>query len=127
MLICHLKAGRFAEKTQKDILSGVFGFSVMDAVNSIKEVILRTLIKKRNIGGKHTPLDNITKNIPDEFLHNKQGKKQIEEAVKELVNEKFVMILIKKTGKGSDLHISINPEAMAEISALLDLEKEYSF
>ncbi len=98
----------------------------MEAVNNIKKVVLRELLKKRTIGGKHTPLDNITKNLPDEFLHDKSGKKQISEAVKELVNTNFVILLVKKTGKGSDVHISINPRAISEISAFLNLEKYYS-
>ena len=94
----------------------------MEEVINIKKVMLRELLKKRNIGGKHTPLDNITKNLPDEFLHDKNGKKQIAEAVKELVNETFVILSIKKTGKGSDVHISINPRSIAGISEFLNLK-----
>ena len=88
--------------------------------NQVKAFILRELIKKRKFGGAHTPLDNITNNLPDELLHNKQGQKLIEKGVKELVNFEFVIVLQKRTGKGSDLHISINPRKIKEISEFLN-------
>ena len=90
-------------------------------IRRAQEFILRELIKKRKIGGAHTPLDNITKNLPDEFLHQRQAAKVIERAVKELVNSGMAIILQKRTGKGSDEHISINPRAWKEIGAFLNL------
>jgi len=90
-------------------------------IKDVKTVILRTLIQKRKVGGAHTPLDNITHNLPDDLLHDKKGQKIIDEAVKELVNSNFVIVLKKKTGKGSDLHISLNPRAIKEISEFLGI------
>ncbi|MBI4147653.1 hypothetical protein HY490_00005 [Candidatus Woesearchaeota archaeon] len=86
-------------------------------VARLKRLILTALIDKGKYGGAHTPLDNITHNLPDEFLHNKKGQKAIHEAVKELNNSGWIIILTKRTGKGSDLHISINPKAIKELSA----------
>lgn len=87
--------------------------------NQVKSFILRELIRKRKIGGAHTPLENIVNNLPDELLHNKQGQKIIEKSVKELVNLEFVIVLHKRTGKGSDLHISMNPRKIKEINEFI--------
>lgn len=92
-----------------------------EEVQQIKKFILRELIKKRKIGGAHTPLHYVTKNLPDEFLHQRHISRVIEKALKELVNNEWILLLHKRTGKGSDEHISINPRAWKEISAFLDL------
>lgn len=88
-----------------------------ETVNAEK-FILRELIKKKIIGGRHTPLDRIIKNLPDEFLYQKSF---IEKAVKELRNNGWVIISQKRTGKDSDFHISINPRAWKEIGEFLKL------
>ena len=90
-------------------------------IKKAKKFILRELIKKRKIGGAHTPLEHVTKNLPDEFLQQKNAPKIIEKAVKELLNSMMILILQKRTGKGSSKHISINPRAWKEISAFLKL------
>ncbi|VVB81016.1 Uncharacterised protein [uncultured archaeon] len=88
----------------------------MEDNEKVKSLILRELIKKCKFGGAHAPLDFITGNLPDEFLHNKQGQKAIQKAVKDLINDEWVVVLMKKTGKGSDLHVSVNPRKIREIS-----------
>lgn len=89
-------------------------------IDNSKRFILRELIKRKIIGGKHTPLDRVTKNLPDEFL---QQKSTIKKALKELRNDGWVILPQKRTGKGSDLHISINPRAWKEIGNFLNLPK----
>jgi len=90
------------------------------SVTHLKRLILTALIDKGKYGGAHTVLDNITHHLPDEFLNNKKGQKAIHEAVKELNNSGWIIILKKKTGKGSDLHVSINPRAIKDISAFIE-------
>ncbi len=90
----------------------------MDDIIRAEKFILRELIKRRIIGGKHTPLDRVTKNLPDEFLHQKNI---IEKAVRELCNSGMIHLLHKKTGRGSDTHVSINPRAWKDIGAFLEL------
>lgn len=94
---------------------------MMDKITSVKKFILRELIKRRKIGGSHTTLDNVVQHLSDEFLKEKRTRKIIESALKELVNDKMVIVLKKRTGKGSDLHISINPRKLKEIAELLSL------
>ncbi len=91
-----------------------------DDVARLKRLILAALIDKGKYGGAHTPLDNITHHLPDEFLHNKKGQKAIDEAMKELNNSGWIIILKKRTRKGSDLHLSINSKAIKEISAFIE-------
>ncbi len=91
----------------------------MDNISKVEIAILKELISKRKIGGAHTPLGNIVHRAPDEFLHDKKGKKTIEDALKNLVNKKWVLVLIKKTGKGTGNHISINPRMIKEISEFI--------
>lgn len=40
----------------------------MDKITLVKKFILRELIKRRKIGGSHTPLDNVVQHLSDEFL-----------------------------------------------------------
>jgi len=95
---------------------------VEDSENA-KGAVLRELLLRGKIGGAHAPLGSITNNMPDKFLHNKKGRKAIAIAIKELANACWVIILQKRTGKGSDLHISINPRKIKEINDYLIFQK----
>lgn len=90
-------------------------------VNTVKAFILEELTKRGKFGGAHTPLDNAIRNLPDEFLHDKKGRRVIDDAIKELANAGWITVQRKRTGKGSDLHVSINPRAIKGISAFLGL------
>jgi len=81
-----------------------------------KATILEFLLKKGCIGGAHTPLGRLTSCIE---LHSKQDKKEFEQALDELVKNAWVISASKRTGKGSDIHLSINPRALNEISEFL--------
>jgi hypothetical protein len=90
-------------------------------VSKIKAFILEGLIKTGKFGGAHTPLGNVIRHLPDGFLRDKKGRKVVDEAVKELANLGWVKVQKKRTGKGSDLHISINPRTVKEIHSFLRL------
>ncbi len=91
------------------------------SVKKVKAFVLEELIKRSKFGGAHTPLDNVIRLLPDEFLHDKKGRRVIDDAVKELVNAGWLIVQRKRTGKGADLHVSINPRTIKEISAFLSL------
>lgn len=93
----------------------------MPELEIIKKFILRELIRKKKFGGAHTPLDNITHKLPDEFINDKKDQKEVEESIKDLANSGFIILLKKKTGKGSDLHVSINPRVLREIYSFLGI------
>ena len=81
-----------------------------------KSTILEFLIKKCCIGGAHTPLDRVKSCID---LHSKQEKKFFDDALHELIKDGWIIALNKRTGKGSDIHLSINPKALNEIKNFL--------
>ncbi len=91
----------------------------MEEVDILKKLILQKLIRSNIWGGKHTPLDFILKGVPNQYRNTSRGKRAISEALKVLINAGFVMILMKRTGKDSDEHISLNPKKISEINQFL--------
>lgn len=89
-------------------------------INIIKRIVLQKLIRANMWGGKHALLNFIEKGIPEHFRITHKGKKIIEKAFKEMLNEGWIFLIIKKTGKGSDTHISLNPRMVSEIKRFLE-------
>ena len=86
--------------------------------HAIKLVILRKLIRMKKIGGAHTELKNlILKGLSNSLLANKKGKKIINKAIKDLIQNG---ILLTKPSTG-EIHVSINPRKLKEINKLLSL------
>ena len=85
----------------------------------LKKIILRRLIRGNIWGGKHIPVDFVMKGIPEYYRNTNKGKKLIEKTLKELINKELVIVLFKKTGKGSSSHISLNPRKVKEIMEIL--------
>ena len=85
----------------------------------LKKLILQKLVRSNVWGGKHTPMNFLTKGLPEHYRNTHSGKKIIEKALKELTNDGWIIILIKKTGKGSDGHVSLNPRKVNEIKNFL--------
>ena len=93
---------------------------MMLEIDELKKHILKKLVRARVWGGKHTPLDFLTNGIPEHYRITHQGKKKIEETLKELVNAEWIFLLSKRTGGGSDEHVSLNPRKVAEIKQFLE-------
>lgn len=92
----------------------------MEEIGFLKKLILQKLIRAKVWGGKHTPLDFVTKGVPEHYRKTHQGEKIVEKALKELTNEEWIIILQKRTGRGSEEHISLNPRKTAEIRLFLE-------
>ena len=91
----------------------------MEEIDVLKKLILQKLIRANAWGGKHTPLDFVTKGVPEHYRNTHKGKKAVEKALKELMNEGLIIILAKRTGGGSDDHVSLNPRKVSEIKQFL--------
>lgn len=91
----------------------------MEENEVLKKLILRKLVRGTVWGGKHTPLDFIIKGIPEHYRHTPGGKRAIEKALKELSNAEWIILLLKRTGKGSSDHLSLNPRKAGEIKRFL--------
>ena len=81
----------------------------MEETDIIKRLILEKLIRGNIWGGKHTPLGFVTK-----------GMKIVERVLKELTNDEWIIIIAKRTGKGSDEHLSLNTRKVSEIRSWLE-------
>ena len=92
----------------------------MEETVVLKKLVLQKLIRANVWGGKHTPLDFVVKGIPEHYRNTHKGKKAVEKALKELTNDEWIMILGKRTGSGSDEHISLNPRKVSEIKQFLE-------
>ena len=91
----------------------------MEEGDIIKKHILQKLVRANIWGGKHTPIDFVKNGIPDHYQNTHKGRKIVERVVKELANDEWIVVMTKKTGKGSDDHISLNPRKVSEIKQYL--------
>ncbi|MBI3052344.1 hypothetical protein HYY74_07895 [Candidatus Woesearchaeota archaeon] len=77
----------------------------------VKRIILDGLITPPRWGGKHTDVRNLKKGFPSNFTSTKEGQKLIDNAIKELINDSWLLAK-KSTG---ELHVSLNPKMKKEI------------
>ena len=91
----------------------------MEETYTIKKLILQKLVRSNTWGGKHTPIDFIVKGVPEHYRNTHRGRKSIEKVLKYLANDGWIILLAKRTGKGSDEHISLNPRKVSEIKQFL--------
>lgn len=91
----------------------------MEETDVLKKLILQKLIRGNIWGGKHTPVDFIIKGVPEHYRNTHQGKRAVEKAFKALANDELIIILSKRTGRGSDDHVSLNPRKVGEIKQFL--------
>ncbi len=96
----------------------------MEEIDILKKLVLQKLIRSNIWGGKHTPFDFVRKGIPEHYRNTHKGERALATALKELVNVEWVIILSKKTGKGSDAHISLNSRKVGEINNFLSNREE---
>ena len=83
----------------------------------IKRFILRKLINLGKVGGSHTDIFNLDKGLPNHIRSNRKGQKAIKQAIKELINDGF---LLSKQSTNQQ-HVSINPSKIKEIKEFLEL------
>ena len=83
----------------------------------IKRFMLRKLINLGKVGGSHTAVFNLSKGLPTHIRPNRKSQKAIKQAIKELINDSF---LLSKPSTGEQ-HVSINPRKIKEIKEFLNL------
>ena len=92
----------------------------MEETDGLKKLILQKLIRSNVWGGKHMPLDFVVKGVPEHYRNTHRGKKAVDRALKDLTNNEWITIMVKRTGKGSDDHVSLNPRKVGEIKQFLE-------
>lgn len=83
---------------------------------------LRFLFRRRYIGGKHTPENKFIKRVSRNM--RPEDSRAFDKDYKQLINGGFVIRLKKRTGKGSDWHVSLNPEKIDELSEMFDFDED---
>lgn len=91
----------------------------MAAKNALKDLVT-VLLRKRVFGGKHTPEKKLIKLQTRQL--NKQQKKDFDKEYLNLIKDEFILRSKKRTGKGSDWHIRLNPRKIKEINEFLENE-----
>ena len=81
--------------------------------------VLSKLSRMNKIGGAHTEIKNLEKGLPSQFKSSKQGKKIIQEAIKEMFNKEY---LLQKPSTG-EIHVSLNPRKIKEIKEFIEKYK----
>ena len=88
-------------------------------MNIAAKAVLMHLLSKKYIGGSHTPEKKLI--VSKTKWLNSNEKKKFDKEYKEMLNKEMITRQKKKTGKGSDYHISLNPRKLPEISEMLEL------
>lgn len=92
--------------------------------DSLRRIILQKLARGNTWGGKHMPFDFVIKGVPEHYRNTHKGKKAMGEAIKSLMNDEWIIITVKRTGKGSESHVSLNPRKVSEIRQFLEVLQE---
>ena len=86
-------------------------------MNKAIEALLSSLLNKRKIGGSHTPENKAV--MPKTKWLSDGERKEFENEYRNLLNQGVLLRMKKRTGKGDDWHISLNPRKLREIYDIL--------
>lgn len=84
---------------------------------ALKDLII-FMLNRRYIGGKHT-LEERLINSKTKWLR-KEDYRYFEKEYRELINNQSILRVKKRTGKGSDWHISLNPRRLKELNEMIE-------
>jgi len=84
--------------------------------NSLKAILIY-LLNKKYIGGRHTPENRLIKSKTKWIDKEEEGR--FDKEYKKMINQGIILRQKKKTGKGSDWHISLNPRKLKEVYEML--------
>jgi len=87
-------------------------------MNKAIRALLETMLSHRKIGASHTPEHRII--VSKTKRLDKDEKKQFGEAYKSLKNQGIILFAKKRTGKGFDWHISLNPSNVNYVNEMLE-------
>lgn len=82
------------------------------------KIILVHLMNKKCMGGKHTPEDRLIGLKTRHLGH--ADMREFDREYKTMINDGFILRLKKRTGKGSDWHISLNTGKLRELREKMD-------
>ena len=86
-------------------------------MNLVLKDIIITMLSKKYIGGKHTPEEKLL-NSKTKWLQ-KEDYRNFEKEYNVLINNQSILRTKKRTGKGSDWHIALNPRKLKELYEMI--------
>ena len=87
-------------------------------MNGALKAIITVMLSKKCIGGKHTPEEKLI-NSKTKWLQ-KEDYRDFEKGYRKLINNQSILRTKKRTGKGSDWHISLNPRKLKELNEMIE-------
>jgi len=86
-------------------------------MNRALKAILTAMLSKKYIGGKHTPEEKILNSKTKWLQRNEYNN--FKKEYQKTVNGRIILRIKKRTGKGSDWHISLNPKKLKEMYEMI--------
>jgi len=87
-------------------------------MNGALKAIITFMLSKKYIGGRHT-LEEKLVNSKTKWMQ-KGDYRNFEKEYRELINNQSILRKKKRTGKGSDWHISLNPRRLKELNEMIE-------
>ncbi|MFH1649078.1 MAG: hypothetical protein ABIA93_00845 [Candidatus Woesearchaeota archaeon] len=86
-------------------------------MNRALRALLLTMLNRRCIGGKHMPEQTLVKS-KTKWLRKAEAR-EFDSEYRRALNSQLLLRFKKRTGKGFDWHISLNPRKLGELNELL--------
>jgi hypothetical protein len=87
-------------------------------MNPALKAVLAYMLNHRCIGGKHKPEAELKRN-KTRWL-SKEERRDFEEEYRGAINNGLIIRVKKKTGKGDDWHISLEPSRLRELYEMIE-------
>lgn len=88
-----------------------------ESMNSKIIDLLKCLLSKKCVGGRHIPERKVIIRLVAHL--SRSERRNFDREYKHMLNQGLIIRMKKRTGKGSDWHISLNPKKIEEVSGLL--------
>ena len=88
----------------------------LGTINHAKGFIISKLFEQKRMGGSHLPVELLSQGYPPRFRH------LIDSAFEKLKSENpsAIQVRMKRTGRGSSMHVSLNPTQLASVRGLMN-------
>ena len=87
-------------------------------MNQALKALITFMLSKKYIGGKHTQEDRLVKS-KTKWLQQPDCS-DFKKEYKQMLTDQYFIRLKKRTGKGYDWHISLNPRKLKQLYTLLE-------
>lgn len=86
-------------------------------MNSALKAIITLMLNKKKIGGNHTHEGKLIRS-KTKWLQ-KEECNEFDKEYRNITNSQLILRIKKRTGKGSDWHISLNPRKLKELYEMI--------